>query len=161
MKTSTTSRLLGAVAMLYCMAAPDAAQSAPGVRDDGAAEWVVIDETEYGVISLDTAHVVALEPDVYQVRTHWRFSRRQATRGGARYDSSLAQRVVNCRSQEVAIVEYSDMDGDRVVNSVEQPMYAVHWSAVPPGSLLDRIASRTCELGRQTVLVVRTHAAGG
>lgn len=161
MNNPTISRVIGAVAVLYCMAAPVAAQSAPGVRDDGAAEWVVIDETEYGIISLDTAHVVALEPDIYQVRTYWRFAQRQATRGGDRYDSSLAQRVVNCRSQEVAIVEYSDMDGDRVVNSVEQPMYAVHWSAVPPGSLLDRIASRTCELGRQTVLVVRTHAAGG
>lgn len=161
MNNPTTGRVFGALAVLCCMAAPAAAQSAPGSRDDGADEWVVIDETEYGVISLDTAHVVALEPDVYQVRTHWRFAQRQATRGGDRYDSSVAQRVVNCRSQEVAIVEYADMDGDRVVNSVEQPIYAVHWSTVPAGSLLDRIASRTCELGRQTVLVVRSQAAGG
>jgi hypothetical protein len=154
-------RVSGALAVLCCMAAPVTAQSAPDVRDDGANEWAVIDQTDYGTISLDTAHVVALEPDVYQVRTHWRFAKRQATRGGARYDSSLAERVVNCRSHEVAIVEYADMDGDRIVNSVEQPIYAVHWSTVPPGSLLDRIAARTCELGQRTMRMVSSPVAGG
>lgn len=161
MTNPTISRVSGVLAALCSMAAPVAAQDAPQLREDGANEWVVIDRTDYGTILLDTAHVVALEPDVYQVRTHWRFATQQATRGGARYDSSLAERVVNCRSHEVAIVEYADMDGDRVVNSVEQPIYAVHWSAVPPGSLLDRIASRTCELGQRLVRVVSSPAVGG
>lgn len=161
MTSLAIQRAVSAGALVLCMAAPAAGQGLPAPLSQSAPEWMVIDRTDYGTISLDTAHVLVVEQDVFEVRTHWGFAREQSTPAGARFDSSVAQRVVNCRTQEIGIVSYWDLEGEEVVHAVEQPLYATRWSAVPPGSVVHRIATLTCELGRRNSRVARTTAFGG
>lgn len=151
-------RTLVAVAISACATQSVAAQDTAPELDQKVGDWVVVDEVEYGTIYLDTAGVEVLTPDVYNIRTRWSFADVQTGRNGEEYSSSVAVRVVNCQSQEMAIMAYADLHGEQVVQSAEQPLYAVYWFDVRPSPILEQIAARTCELGRQKVrIAAATH----
>lgn len=115
--------------------------------DGPGAEWVTIDRVELGAMELDVSQVVAVAPDVYQVRTRWRFADVQTSPEGYRYESSVAVRGVDCRRRQMALIAFADRDGGKVVRTEAQPMYAARWDRVNPESIVDRIATRVCELG--------------
>lgn len=159
--TSTHFRLaaFSVIVLVAANAAPAGAQSAPDLNER-VGDWVVVDQLDYGTIYIDTAHVEPVDPGVYNVRTRWSFADVQTNPEGDRYRSSVALRAVNCTSQEMAIVAYADLDGERVVKTTEQPMYAVYWFNVSPASILEQIASRTCELGRRGGRLVSAGSEG-
>jgi hypothetical protein len=149
-----------AVAISACATQAAAAQDPAPELDQNVGHWVVVDEVEYGTIYLDTAGVEVLMADVYNIRTRWIFADVQTSRDGEEYSSSVAVRVVNCQSQEMAIMAYADLNGEQVVQSAEQPLYAVYWFDVRPSPILEQIAARTCELGRQKVLIAAASHEG-
>lgn len=123
---------------------PAAAQDLrPDVDVDGP--WLTIDRVELGAVELDTAQVVEVAPDVYTVRTRWRFAHVQTSPEGYRYRSSVAVRGIDCRRRQMAIIAFADHDGKRVVRTEAQPFYAARWDRVTPESIVDRIASHVCE----------------
>lgn len=115
----------------------------PDVDVDG--RWLTIDRVELGAVELDTAGVVLVAPNVYHVRTRWRFSQVQTSPEGYRYRSSVAVRGIDCRRRQMAIIAFADHDGKRVVHTEAQPFYAARWDRVTPESIVGRIASHVCE----------------
>lgn len=155
--TTPATGLRSAVARIVPLAAallvqPVAASSQelrPDVDGPGA-RWVTIDQVEFGAVELDVSQVVAVAPDVYQVRTRWRFADVQTSPEGYHYQTSVAVRGVDCRRRQVALIAFADHDGVKVVRTEAQPMYAARWDRVNPESIVDRIATRVCELGSES-----------
>lgn len=152
MRRTKIKHLLFAAVLTVVSAGSAAAQSAADL-DQRVGDWSVVDEVEYGTIYLDTATVEVLDADIYNIRTRWSFADEQTNADGQQYSSSVAVRAVNCRSQEMAIVAYADLDGERVVKTSEQPLYAAYWFDINPASILEQIAARTCDLGRKLTRV--------
>lgn len=144
------------------VSAPVVAQDIQQVLDERVGSWTQIDRTEFGTIYMDTTQIQALDADIYQVRTRWAFSEVQTDHeGDHRYRSSVAVRAINCRSKEMAILAYVDLNGRRVVHEADQPLYAPSWGPVNPGSVVERIATWTCTLGRQPSRLASTAPQGG
>lgn len=141
--------LLVLLALFAATVRPVAAQAHFAALEDGGSTWVAIDHVEHGDIYLDTASIVALGEDVFQVRTRWQFARVQTDGDGEPYRTSVALRAVDCRAGEMALLAYADRDGARTVDSVQRPLYAATWEAVNPRSPAARIAERTCAIGHR------------
>lgn len=156
--TRTKIKHLLIAGVLTMVSAGSASAQSFASLDQKVGDWTVVDEVEYGTIYLDTATVEVVDADVYNIRTRWSFADEQTNVDGQQYSSSVAVRAVNCRSQEMAIVAYADLDGERVVKTSEQPLYAAYWFDINPASILEQIAARTCDLGRR---VSRIAAASG
>src|SRR5688500_8262621 len=65
------------------------------VLDEAGSRWVTIDQVALGALDLDLSRFVVLAPDVYQVRTRWRFANVQTSREGYRYETSVAVRAID------------------------------------------------------------------
>jgi hypothetical protein len=131
--------------------APAAGQDLRPSLDEAESRWLTIDRVELGTVELDTSRVVVIAPDVYQVRTRWRFADVQTSPQGYRYQTSVAVRGVDCRRKQMALIAFADHDGGNVMRTEAQPVYAARWDRVNPESIVDRIATRVCERGgRQT-----------
>lgn len=111
-------------------------------------DWVTIDRVELGSVDLDTSRLVEVAPDVYQVRTRWRFASTQTSPEGYRYESSVAVRGIDCRQRAAAIISFADHLGGEVVRTAAQPAYAARWDRVNPETIVDRIASEVCRRAR-------------
>lgn len=136
-----------ALTLLLTQLAPGAAQDLRPELDEVASRWITIDRVELGAVDLDTSRVVVIAPDVYQVRTRWRFSSVQTSPEGHRYRTSVAVRGVDCRRRQVALIAFADHDGGKVVRTEAQPVYAARWDRVNPESIVDRIATQVCSRG--------------
>lgn len=141
--------LLFVATLVICAAAPSTAQSIPSALDEQLGDWAVIENTDYGTVSLDTTRVEAHGDNVYHIRTRWNFARPLTSVKGQPYRSSVAVRAINCQSDEMAILAYANLDGERLVHA-ERRLYPANWSTIKPGSSVERIAKRTCELGNRS-----------
>lgn len=150
---------LTAAALLLQVAALGAQELRPDLEDVGS-RWVTIDRVELGSVELDESRVVPLGPDVYQVRTRWRFASVQTSPEGYRYQTSVAVRGVDCRRRQMALIAFADHDGGTVVRTEAQPVYAARWDRVNPESIVDRIATRVCELGGSGSGAIAASAGG-
>lgn len=112
--------------------------------DDAHSRWVTIDQVDLGSVELDTSRLIAVAPDVYQVRTRWNFASVQTSPEGYRYESTVAVRGIDCRQRAVAIIAFADRFDERVVRTEAQPAYAARWDRVNPETIVDRIATEVC-----------------
>jgi hypothetical protein len=142
---------------------PASAQSARTVQLtlDAGAEWVLVERIDFGTLSLDTARVVPLEEDVYQVRTRWSFTHPQRDRGGESYDASIAVRAIDCGKQRMAILGFVELQGTRPVESVDRPFFAATWETVGEDTVVGHLARLTCELVRRRDRLAERTSVGG
>jgi hypothetical protein len=133
-----------------------AAQDLRPTLEEAGSEWVTVDRVELGAVDLDVSRFVALAPDVYQVRTRWRFASAQTSREGYRYQTSVAVRAIDCGKRQAALISFADHDGRDVKHTEAQPVYAARWDAVNPESIIDRIATRVCDQGSRNATRVTT-----
>lgn len=150
--TPRPSRLrvpLVALLALLSQAGSATAQDLRPTLDEAESRWVTVDRVEMGTVDVDTSRVVALGPEVYQVRTRWRFADMQTSHEGYRYQTSVAVRAIDCRNRQMALIAFADVDGQKVLRTEAQPVYAARWERVNPESVVDRIATRVCEQGRR------------
>ena len=148
-----------ALLSLLLLAGSAAAQELRPTLDEAGSRWVTIDRVELGSVDLDTSRMVEMSPDVYQVRTRWRFANVQTSPEGYHYQSSVAVRGIDCRRRQMAIIAFADHDGTSIVRTEAQPVYAARWDQVNPESIVDRIATRVCEQGSRGT--TRVTSAGG
>lgn len=144
---------------LLLLGTPAAAQDLRPTLDEAGSSWVTIERVELGAVDLDTSRVVVMAPDVYQVRTRWRFANEQTAHEGYRYQTSVAVRAIDCRKRQAALIAFADHDGRSIVKTEAQPVYAARWDQVNPESIVDRITTRVCEQGERQV--TRITSAGG
>jgi hypothetical protein len=153
--TSPADALRNAILRIVAVAAvgllvqpsTSAAQDLRPDLDEARSHWITIDQVDFGTVDLDTSRVVVIAPDVYQVRTRWRFATVQTSPEGHRYQTSVAVRGVDCRRRQMALIAFADHQGGKVVRTEAQPVYAARWDRVNPESIIDRIATRVCERG--------------
>lgn len=145
-----------AVGGLLTQSSTVAAQDLRPDMDESGSRWITIDKVEFGTVDLDTSRVVVIAPDVYQVRTRWRFANVQTSPEGYRYQTTVAVRGVDCRRRQMAIIAFADHNGGKVVRTEAQPVYAARWDRVNPESIVDRIATQVCERGRAQGTVATT-----
>lgn len=140
----------GWLAVALVLSAPEVAtaQSARHALDERNGSWAMVSEIEFGAIYLDTARIEVLQPEVYEVRTLWRFAEAQHDEEGAAYHSSVAERAIDCRSNSMALIAFADQDGPTIVNSADRPLPAAEWQSINPESVIARVADRACALGR-------------
>ena len=159
LRRSILRLLVLAAAGLFAQSSAAAAQDLRPDMDETGSRWITIDQVEFGTVDLDTSRVVVIAPDVYQVRTRWRFANVQTSPEGYHYQSSVAVRGIDCRRRQMAIIAFADHHAGKVVRTEAQPVYAARWDRVTPESIVDRIASRVCERGRAQSAIATT--AGG
>lgn len=145
--------LLALLSILATVGGADAQDLRPTL-DEAGSRWVTIDHVELGAVDLDVSRFVVLSPDVYQVRTRWRFSRAQTSHDGYRYETSVAVRAIDCRKRQAALIAFADHDGQSVMHVEAQPVYAARWDEVNPESIIDRIATRVCDRGSRSTTVL-------
>ena len=146
--------LLIALLPLVGAAGSAAAQDLRPTLEEAGSRWVTVDRAELGAVDLDMSRFVVLSPDVYQVRTRWRFAKAQTSRDGYRYQTSVAVRAIDCRKRQAALIAFADHDGRDVKHMEAQPVYAARWDVVNPESIIDRIATRVCDQGTRETTVL-------
>lgn len=156
LRSSVLRLALLAVAGLFTQTSAVAAQDLRPDMDETGSRWITIDQVEFGSVDLDVSRMVAIAPDVYQVRTRWRFASLQTSPEGYSYGSSVAVRGIDCRRRQMAIIAFADHHGGKVVRTEAQPVYAARWDRVNPESIVDRIATEVCARGRAQNAVATT-----
>ena len=108
LRRSILRLLVLAAAGLFAQSSAAAAQDLRPDMDETGSRWITIDQVEFGTVDLDTSRVVVIAPDVYQVRTRWRFANVQTSPEGYHYQSSVAVRGIDCRRRQMAIIAFAD-----------------------------------------------------
>lgn len=143
----SASFLSGLLLPLVCAVLVPSVAAGQQLRPDvdvAGSEWVTIDRVELGSVELDASRLVEVAPDVYQVRTRWRFAALQTSPDGSRYESSVAVRGIDCRQRAAAIISFADQLGGKIVRTEAQPAYAARWDRVNPETIVDRITTEVC-----------------
>jgi hypothetical protein len=137
--------VLAAVALHAAVASGAAAQSNEYALQAGDGAWELVNRVELGAIYVDTDGIVLLKPDVYQVRTMWRFASPQRDHEGEAFRTSVAVRAVDCQAGSMAILAFADQEDDRTVNHATRSLTAAEWVSVSGSSIVGQIARTVCE----------------
>lgn len=124
--------------------------------EEAESRWVMIDRVELGSVELDASRLLQVAPDVYQVRTRWRFAAPQTSPEGYRYESTVAVRGIDCRQRAAAIIAFADRLDGEVVRTEAQPVYAARWDPVSPRTIVDRITTEVCRRAPAATAIAAT-----
>jgi hypothetical protein len=149
LSAARTTLLLAILSLLHLACAPGAAQHHAIALDDASGRWRELGRTEQGILEIDAGSLDSIDDDVFQVRTRWRFLQPQRELDGTVYQSSVAVRVIDCRSGRLALLAFANRDGARATQTASQPLFAARWDLARPESLSARIVGAACgETGR-------------